>query len=86
MLLELGSYTTMMTYNFVKGYSYLSYLEYPVLLAQQYALIYCVLKYSNLLNAKSMLFAGLYVLISGLFLAQIIPATVLMMMLVRFVA
>lgn len=82
LLLELGSYTTTMSYNFVRGYSYLSYLEYPVLLIQEYVLIYCVLKYSNLVNTKTLMYAGLYVAITGLFLTQIIPPSVLTMMLV----
>lgn len=82
LLLELGSYTTTMSYNFVRGYSYLSYLEYPVLLIQEYVLIYCVLKYSNLLNTKTLMYAGLYVALTGLFLTKIIPPSVLTMMLV----
>lgn len=71
-----------MSYNFVRGYSYLSYLEYPILLVQEYVLIYCVLKYSNLLNSKSALYAVFYVTITGLLLTQIIPSTVLTMILV----
>lgn len=82
LLLELASYTTTMSYNFVRGYSYLSYLEYPILLAQEYVLIYCVLKYSNLLNTKTTICAGLYVAIAGLFLTQTIPPSVLTAMLV----
>lgn len=85
LLLELGSYTTTMSYNFVRGYSYLSYLEYPILLVQEYVLIYCVLKYSNLLNTRTAIYSVLYVVIAGLFLAQIIPPSVLTMMLVRLI-
>ena len=84
LLLELGSYTTTMSYNFVRGYSYLSYLEYPILLVQEYVLIYCVLNYSNLLNSKAYLWAGIYVAITSLFLTQILPPTILTMMLVSY--
>lgn len=82
LLLELCSYTTTMSYNFVRGYSYLSYLEYPVLLVQEYVLIYSVLKYSNLLNSRSVMYSLLYVTVAGLFLTQIISPVVLTMMLV----
>lgn len=74
-----------MSYNFVRGYSYLSYLEYPILLVQEYALIYCVLKYSNLLSQKAIIYSLVYVMISALFLTQAIPPVVLTMMLVSVV-
>lgn len=82
LLLELGSYTTTMSYNFVRGYSYLSYLEYPILLIQEYVLIYCVLKYNGMLNSRTTIYALLYVGIAGLFLTQTIPPSVLTMLLV----
>lgn len=83
LLLELGSYSTTMSYNFVRGYSYLSYLEYPILLAQEYVLIYFVLKYNNLVNSRTTVYAILYIIICGLFLTQIIPPSVLTLMVVR---
>lgn len=82
MVLELGSYSTTMSYNFVKGYSYLSYLEYPILLLQEYVLIYFVLKYNNLVNSRTIVYSILYLIICGLFLSQIIPPSVLTMMVV----
>lgn len=40
----------MMMYNYCYGYAMLSYMEYPVLLIQEYALIFLVLKYKGLLT------------------------------------
>lgn len=58
--LELGSYTTMMMYNYCHGYAFLSYLEYPVLLIQEYALIYLVLSYRGLLTNNTYAITAAY--------------------------
>lgn len=83
LLLELCSYTTTMSYNFCKGYSYLSYMEYPILLIQEYVLIFVVLKYNNLLGSRTLMYACLYFTMATLFLTQIIPSSVLTFMVVR---
>lgn len=77
LLLELTSYTVMTNYNYTNGYSILSYLEYPVILLQEYILIFLVLKYLNKINKFSILVTILYFSISISFALQLIPKTVL---------
>lgn len=77
LLLELTSYTVMTSYNYTNGYSVLSYLEYPIILLQEYILIFLVLKYLNKINTFSMLFTGFYFVTSASFALQIIPKIVL---------
>lgn len=77
LLLELTSYTVMTSYNYTNGYSVLSYLEYPVILLQEYILIFLVLKYLNKINKLSILVSILYFSISISFALQLIPKTVL---------
>lgn len=77
LLLELTSYTVMTNYNYTNGYSVLSYLEYPVILVQEYILIFLVLKYLKKINTLSILLAVLYFAISICFALQIIPKVVL---------
>ncbi|XP_003708523.2 solute carrier family 66 member 3 [Megachile rotundata] len=77
LLLELTSYTVMTSYNYTNGYSVLSYLEYPVILLQEYILIFLVLKYLNKINKFSILISILYFSISISFALQLIPKTVL---------
>ncbi|KAL1517261.1 hypothetical protein ABEB36_001048 [Hypothenemus hampei] len=73
LLMELFSYTVMMSYNFRNGYAILSYLEYPIILIQELILIFLVLKYKNLLNIYSLLGSGVYVSLAGGFLLGIVP-------------
>lgn len=77
LLLELTSYTVMASYNYTNGYSVLSYLEYPVILLQEYILIFLVLKYLKKINKFSILVTILYFSISISFALQLIPKTVL---------
>lgn len=71
------SYTVMTSYNYTNGYSVLSYLEYPVILLQEYVLIFLVLKYLKKINIFSALAAVFYFAISTCFALQIIPKVVL---------
>lgn len=75
--LELFSYTVMMCYNYANGYSILSYMEYPILLVQEYVLILMVLKYTDMLNTKSYIGAGIYVGVLGGFLSKALPKSIL---------
>ncbi|KAF7414231.1 hypothetical protein HZH68_002720 [Vespula germanica] len=77
LLLEITSYTITTSYNYVNGYSLLSYLEYPVILIQEYILIFLVLIYSKQTNIWSLLITIVYVIISICFLLEIIPRIVL---------
>ncbi|KAG4071047.1 hypothetical protein HA402_001484 [Bradysia odoriphaga] len=78
--LELFSYSIMMSYNYCNRYSMLSYLEYPILLFQEYILIYLVLKYRRQLNANSYKIAGAYFFALSMFLTNIIPTFILAML------
>lgn len=77
LLLELTSYTVMASYNYVNNYSLLLYLEYPIILVQDYILMSLVLIYSNKINLWSFLTAIIYIVISTCFLLEIIPKTIL---------
>ncbi|PBC25349.1 solute carrier family 66 member 3 [Apis cerana] len=77
LLLELTSYTVMTSYNFTNGYSVLSYLEYPIILFQEYILIFLVLKYLNKINIFSILVSILYIVTSISLAMQLIPKFVL---------
>ncbi|XP_003693733.1 solute carrier family 66 member 3 [Apis florea] len=77
LLLELTSYTVMTSYNFTNGYSVLSYLEYPIILLQEYILIFLVLKYLNKINIFSILVSILYIVTSISLAMQLIPKFVL---------
>ncbi|KAJ8973562.1 hypothetical protein NQ317_009586 [Molorchus minor] len=73
LLMELVSYTVMMSYNYRNGYAILSYLEYPIILVQEIILIVCVLKLKNMLNTSSFIIAAIYILIAISFLTGIAP-------------
>ncbi|XP_076169988.1 solute carrier family 66 member 3 [Ptiloglossa arizonensis] len=77
LLLELTSYTVVTTYNYTNGYSLISYLEYPIILLQEYILIFLVLKYLKKINTFSILMAIFYFATSTCFALQIIPKSVL---------
>lgn len=78
--LELFSYSIMMSYNYCNRYSILSYMEYPILLFQEYILIFLVLKYRRQLNANSYKIAGAYFFALSMFLTNIIPTFILAML------
>ncbi|XP_012222105.1 solute carrier family 66 member 3 [Linepithema humile] len=77
LLLELTSYTVMTSYNYTNRYSLLSYLEYPIILVQEYILIYLVLKYLNKINMWSFVCAITYFTLSSCLLLEIVPKIVL---------
>ncbi|EZA60426.1 hypothetical protein DMN91_010880 [Ooceraea biroi] len=77
LFLELTSYTVMTSYNYTNGYSVLSYLEYPIILVQEYILIFLVLKYVNKLNMWSLLCTIMYFILSGCLLLEALPKVVL---------
>lgn len=61
----------------------MSYLEYPVLLLQEYVLIFLVLKYNRKLDKSAYLAAIGYFVITALCLTKIIPTVMLAMLVVR---
>ncbi|XP_023025861.1 solute carrier family 66 member 3 [Leptinotarsa decemlineata] len=73
LLMELSSYTIMMSYNYRSGYAILSYLEYPIILIQELILIACVLHYKDMLNYLSLFGASIYILIAAAFLSGTAP-------------
>ncbi|KAL5291229.1 PQLC3 family protein [Megaselia abdita] len=74
--LELYSYTVMMSYNYTNNYAFLSYMEYPILLIQEYFLVYFVFKYNNLLGNKTLIFALGYALLAIMIYLHLIPVMV----------
>lgn len=78
LIMETCSYTVSMLYNYTNGYAILNYLEYPILLLQEYALVYFVLLYKGLFDVKNTkLFIGLYWGIFFLFALRLAPAWIL---------
>ncbi|XP_028134558.1 solute carrier family 66 member 3 [Diabrotica virgifera virgifera] len=73
LLMELSSYTIMMSYNYRNGYAILSYLEYPIILVQEIILIVCVLYYKDMLNVSSLAGACVYFLTAASFLLGVVP-------------
>lgn len=57
-------------------------MEYPILLFQEYILIYLVLKYKGQLNSNTYKFAGAYVFALSMFLTNIIPTFILALLVV----
>jgi hypothetical protein len=71
-----------MLYNFTNGYAIMTYMEYPILLVQEYVLVYYVLRYKDLINQRSFVWTGVYwSLFFGLVLG-IIPGSVLLYLIV----
>ncbi|KAH0946445.1 hypothetical protein HN011_005114 [Eciton burchellii] len=77
LFLELTSYTVMTSYNYMNGYSVLSYLEYPIILVQEYILIFFVMKYLNKLNMCFLLYTIVYFTLSSCLLLEVVPKVVL---------
>ncbi|KAH8286956.1 hypothetical protein KR018_012290 [Drosophila ironensis] len=75
--LELFSYTVMLSYNYTSGYDFLSYMEYPVLLLQEYALIFYAFKYQDLLGTKTQVVAVLYAIVVTLVYLKLFPIIIL---------
>ncbi|XP_055910648.1 solute carrier family 66 member 3 [Eupeodes corollae] len=75
--LELYSYSVMMAYNYRSGYDFLSYMEYPILLLQEYVLVYYVFKYQNLLGRKTLIVTVLYSILAYLVYLKLMPLVVL---------
>ncbi|BET00051.1 PQ loop repeat containing 3 [Nesidiocoris tenuis] len=77
LLMELASYSTTALYNYTNGYAILTYLEYPIIIAQEYVLIYLVLYHQDLVGQKSILGSIAYALVVTGFLSRWIPPSVL---------
>ncbi|XP_017014327.2 solute carrier family 66 member 3 [Drosophila takahashii] len=75
--LELFSYTVMLSYNYTSGYDFLSYMEYPVLLLQEYVLIYYAFKYQDLLGKRTQVVAILYSIVATLIYLKLFPIIIL---------
>ncbi|XP_054732975.1 solute carrier family 66 member 3 [Anastrepha obliqua] len=75
--LELFSYTVMISYNYTSGYEFLSYMEYPILLLQEYALIYYTFLYQNLLGKRTQLVTVLYTIVASLIYFKLFPLAIL---------
>lgn len=67
----------MLSYNYTSGYDFLSYMEYPVLLLQEYALIFYAFKYQDLLGKKTQVIAVLYSVVVTLVYLRLFPIIIL---------
>lgn len=82
LLIETVSYTVTMLYNYVNGYAMLSYLEYPILMVQEYILVYYVLLYKGLLGDQKMKISiVVYWILFVLFALRLAPGWILLMLL-----
>ncbi|XP_011495347.1 PREDICTED: PQ-loop repeat-containing protein 3 [Ceratosolen solmsi marchali] len=77
LVLELISYSITTCYNYTNDYSLLSYLEYPIILLQEYILIYLVLNYMNLMNLQLLVASSAYFAIFIGLLTECLPKTIL---------
>ncbi|XP_065161783.1 solute carrier family 66 member 3 [Atheta coriaria] len=77
LIMELCSYTIMFSYNYRHGYALLSYMEYPIILAQQMVLILFVLYYNGSFNMASSVGACIYFCFAAGFLSGILPRELL---------
>ncbi|XP_050541952.1 mannose-P-dolichol utilization defect 1 protein homolog [Daktulosphaira vitifoliae] len=77
LFLDLINLSTTACYNYVNGYSLISYMEYPIILFQQYILIGIVLFYNKSLNYRILVLSVLYLGLYCAFLKGILPSIVL---------
>jgi len=76
-LMETTSYTITALYNYVNGHALLAYMEYPVILVQEYVLIYMILHYQKSVNNKSFLLFAAYFSFVAFFVLGILPPSFL---------
>lgn len=76
------SLSTTTCYNYTNGYSLMSYMEYPIILFQQYILIGTVLFYNNRLNGKVLILCVLYIGLFTTFACELLPSTILTILVV----
>lgn len=76
-LLLIFSLSTTTCYNYTNNYSLMSYLEYPIILFQQYILIGTVLFYNNRLNSMVLILSIFYIGLFSAFVGGILPSTIL---------
>lgn len=67
----------MLSYNYSSGYDFLSYMEYPVLLLQEYVLIFYAFKYQDLLGTRTKAVALVYGIVVTLIYAKLFPIIIL---------
>ncbi|XP_019877115.1 solute carrier family 66 member 3 [Aethina tumida] len=77
LMMELTSYTIMMSYNYRNHYALLSYMEYPIILVQELILIFFVLHYKRQINIISLIGMGTYFSFAGGLLFGIVPMGIL---------
>lgn len=69
----------MTLYNYTYQYAMLSYLEYPILIVQEYILLALVFKYKRMFNQNNVAGIAAYFLVVLLFAYQICPRFLLSM-------
>lgn len=62
----------------------MSYMEYPIILFQQYILIGTVLFYNNRLNVKVLTLSVLYIGLFTAFVCELLPSSILTILVVCF--
>lgn len=77
LFLELFSYTTMASYNFLNGYKLMSYFEYPLLISQQLVLVALVLFFSSQPFTSLAGIFGAYTSFVLAIMFKVLPASVL---------
>ncbi|KAF0766137.1 PQ-loop repeat-containing protein 3 [Aphis craccivora] len=77
LLLDLINLSTTTCYNYTNNYSLMAYMEYPIILFQQYLLIGIVLYYNNRLNLKVFILSVLYIGIFSAFVCKLLPSSIL---------
>lgn len=73
----------MFSYNFRSGYALLTYLEYPIILIQEFILILSVLYYKGIFGAPTFVGAFIYISMAFGFLSGIVSKDILMFLVVQ---
>lgn len=76
------SYSVSMLYNFTNGYRLMNYLEYVVLIVQDYMLVAIVLYYRKSITQKAIGITVIYFIVVTLFGASILPKSLLTLLIV----
>ncbi|XP_025418378.1 uncharacterized protein LOC112689082 [Sipha flava] len=77
LLLDVINLSTTTCYNYINNYSLMSYMEYPIILFQQYILIGTVLFYNKYLNVKVLILSAMYIGLYSAFIFELLPSTIL---------
>lgn len=81
--IEIVSYSVSTLYNFTNSYRWMNYLEYVILLAQDYMLVAIVLFYRKEITRKTVYITLTYVFVVAIFAFGFMPKNILTLLIVQ---